>query len=227
MAATTTSTLLTKSTYVRKLLTSLNKPHVDKRRYHHGDLKRALVASALKIVAAEGVEGLTLRRVGTEIGVSRTALYRHFDHKAALVARIAADGFRLLCDTLKRVRANAPAGAADTLEVMAAAHVHFAAANPSHYATMFGGFLKDWRAYPELIQHADAARGHIADAVREAQRHGHISGGDPVLVADVMWALTFGVARLAASNHLSDRTAVEALAVRGIRWVADGCQTPT
>ena len=81
-----------------------------------------------------------------EIGVSRTALYRHFTDEAALVAGIAADGFRLLCDTLKRVRANAPAGATDTLEVMAAAHVHVAAANPSHYATMFGGYLKDWRA---------------------------------------------------------------------------------
>jgi AcrR family transcriptional regulator len=219
--------LLTKSTYVRKLLMSLHKPRSEQRRYHHGDLERALVATAIKIIAAEGVEGLTLRRVGTEIGVSRTALYRHFAHKAALVARIAADGFRLLCDTLKRVRANAPAGAADTLEVMAAAHVHFAAANPSHYATMFGGFLKDRRAFPELIQQSDAARGQIADAVREAQRHGHISGGDPVLVADVMWALTFGVARLAASNHLGERTApVEALAVRGIRWISDGCQPP-
>src|SRR6185369_15867068 len=105
--------LLTKSTYVRKLLTSLPKSPPERRRYHHGDLERALVATAIKIIAAEGVEGLTLRRVGTEIGVSRTALYRHFDHKAALVAKIAADGFRLLGETLKRVRANAPAAADD------------------------------------------------------------------------------------------------------------------
>ena len=218
--------LLTKLTYSRKLLTLLDKSPSEQRRYHHGDLERALVATAVRIIAVEGVDRLTLRRVGTEIGVSRTALYRHFAHKAALVARIATDGFRLLSDTLKRVRANAPAGAADTLEVMAAAHVHFAAANPSHYATMFGGFLKDWRAYPELIQQADAARAQVVDAIREAQRHGQISGADPVLVADVMWALTFGVARLAASNHLSEGTGpIEALAVRGIRWVSDGCQS--
>ena len=223
MAAALGALLLTKSTYVRKLLTSLPKSPAERRRYHHGDLERALVATAIKIIAAEGVEGLTLRRVGTEIGVSRTALYRHFDHKAALVAKIAADGFRLLGETLKRVRANAPAAADDTLEVMAAAHVHFAAANPSYYATMFGGFLKDWRAYPELMQQADAARGEVAEAVREAQRHGLISGGDPVLIADVMWALTFGIARLGASHHLGEHPApVEALAVRGIRWVSDG-----
>jgi AcrR family transcriptional regulator len=198
-----------------------------KRQYHHGDLERALLSTAIDIIAAEGVNGLTLRRVGTEIGVSRTALYRHFDDRAALVARIAADGFQLLHDTLQRVRANARSDAAGTLEVMAAAHVHFARANPSHYATMFGGFLKNWRDYPDLMRHADAARGEVVDAVREAQRHGHVGPGDPVLVADVMWALTFGVARLGMSNQFGERTAaVEELAVRGIRWVLDGCQTP-
>jgi AcrR family transcriptional regulator len=205
----------------------LDKSRHEQSRYHHGDLERALIATAIEIIAAQGVEGLTLRRVGTDIGVSRTALYRHFDDKAALVARIAADGFRLLHDTLKRVRANAKSGAVDTLEVMAAAHVHFAGANPSHYATMFGGFLKDWRAYPELVRRADAARNEVVDAVREAQRRGHIGPGDPALVADVMWALTFGVARLGSSKQLGERTApLEGLAVRGIRWVSDGCQTP-
>jgi AcrR family transcriptional regulator len=205
----------------------LDKLPSEKRRYHHGDLERALLVTAIEIIAADGVDGLTLRRVGTAIGVSRTALYRHFDDKAALVARIAADGFRLLHDTLKRVRANAKPGAADTLEVMAAAHVHFAGANPSHYATMFGGFLKNWRDYPDLMRQADAARGELVDAVREAQRHGHVGPVDPALVADVMWALTFGVARLGTSNQSGQRTAaVEELAVRGIRWVSDGCQTP-
>jgi AcrR family transcriptional regulator len=184
------------------------------------------MAAAIELIAAEGVDGLTLRRVGSHVGVSRTALYRHFDDKAALLVRIAADGFRILRETLRRVRANAASGAADTLEVMAAAHVHFAGANPSHYATMFGGALKDWRAYPDLVRHADAARAEVVDAVREAQRHGHIGPGDPALVADVMWALTLGVARLGMSNPSGERTAVvEGLAVRGIRWVLEGCRT--
>jgi AcrR family transcriptional regulator len=196
--------------------------------YHHGDLEQALLATALAIISTDGVEGLTLRRVGSTVGVSRSALYRHFDDKAALVARIAGVGFRLLHETLMRVRANAGLDARDTLEVMAAAHVHFAQANPSHYATMFGGFLGDGRAYPEVMQQSRAALGELVDVVRDAQSRGDLGPGDPIVIADIIWALTFGVARLGTSNHLRPHALpIEALAVQGVRWVSDGCQTPT
>jgi AcrR family transcriptional regulator len=198
-----------------------------KSRYHHGDLERALVVTALEIIGAEGLDALTLRRVGEKAGVSRSALYRHFDDKSALVARIAADGFKLLRETLVRVRANATPQSGDTLEVMAAAHVHFAQGNPSHYATMFGGAVQDWRRYPEVGRQAESALGEVVDAVREAQRQGSIGPGDSRAIAEVMWALTFGVARLGTSNHFTaGALPIEALAVLGVRWVSDGCQTP-
>ena len=64
--------------------------------YHHGDLRRALIDQALRTIDKEGVEGLTLRAVGEALGVSRTALYRHFSGKQALVAGVAREGFRTL-----------------------------------------------------------------------------------------------------------------------------------
>jgi AcrR family transcriptional regulator len=68
--------------------------------YHHGDLERALVEAALRTIRLEGVQGLTLRGVGAQLGVSRTALYRHFEDKAALVARVALEGFTLFHEAL-------------------------------------------------------------------------------------------------------------------------------
>jgi AcrR family transcriptional regulator len=217
--------LLTKSTYQRKLLPLLAKASTPKRRpYHHGDLERTLIAAALEVIHAEGIEALTLRRVGARAGVSRSALYRHFDGKAALLARIASDGFRLLHETLVRVRANASPDASDTLEVLAAAHVHFARAKPSRYATMFGPVM-DRQKHPELAHQADAARGEVVGAVRDAQRRAALGSGDPALIAEVMWALTFGIARLATSSQLPETALpAEALAVQGVRWVSDGCQ---
>src|SRR5262245_32973739 len=193
-----------------------------KRRYHHGDLERALLATALEVIDAEGLEALTLRRVGARAGVSRSALYCHFDDKAALIARIASDGFRLLHETLVRVRANASPGARDTLEVLAAAHVHFARVNPSHYAKMFGGSFTDERVHPSLSPQADAARGEVLGAIHDAQQRGVLASGDPMLIGEVLWALTFGVARLGTSKQLA-HTPLEALAVQGVRWVSDGC----
>src|SRR5829696_7890696 len=62
-------------------------------RYHHGDLRRALVAEAARTIQDEGIEQLTLREVGHRLGVSRTALYRHFSDKQALLAAVGREGF--------------------------------------------------------------------------------------------------------------------------------------
>src|ERR1700704_838751 len=89
--------------------------------YHHGDLERALVDAAVVMIREEGVQAFTLRSVGARVGVSRTALYRHFDDKAALLARVASAGFRRLHAAL--AKAAASQRGADPLQAMAAAYV--------------------------------------------------------------------------------------------------------
>ena len=63
--------------------------------YHHGNLRQALVDQAVKTIRADGVEALTLRDVGAHLRVSRTALYRHFADKQALLVAVATEGFRV------------------------------------------------------------------------------------------------------------------------------------
>src|SRR5260370_17174591 len=76
--------------------------------YHHGDLRRALLDEALRTIQTQGVEHLTLRTVGERLGVSRSALYRHFADKQALLATVGREGFRILRhavpDTCKQTR---------------------------------------------------------------------------------------------------------------------------
>lgn len=191
--------------------------------YHHGDLERALLDAALRTIREDGVQGLTLRGVGARLGVSRTALYRHFDDKNALLARVAAEGFRLLHDALIRAIAKASTDGTDRLQEMARAYVRFARSNESHYQTMFGGFLTDWSRYPDLIRHAEAAFNALADTIRDEQRRGRIVRGNPVELAEIVWSLSHGIAALGASRHL-ERTAtgVEDLAVLGSRLLEKG-----
>src|SRR5688500_20294354 len=63
--------------------------------YHHGDLRRALVDEAVRTIQLDGIEQLTLRAAGEKLGVSRTALYRHFSDKQALLAAVGREGFRM------------------------------------------------------------------------------------------------------------------------------------
>ena len=79
--------------------------------YHHGDLPRAFVAAALELIAREGAEALTLRRVARAVGVNHAAAYRHFDDKEALLAAVAEQGFVTLAERMTAALADACAEA--------------------------------------------------------------------------------------------------------------------
>jgi len=198
---------------------------VKKQAYHHGDLERALVDTAVRVIQDEGIAALTLRDVGARLGVSRTALYRHFDDKAALLARVASEGFRLLSATLAAALENAAAAGEDPLPAMAAAYVHFARANPSHYQTMFSGVLTDGRQDPDLQRHGEAAFNVLLNTIRRGQDEGRIRTADPVELAAITRALSHGIATLGMANQLT-RTpaALEELAVHGCAVLQRGMQ---
>src|SRR5215470_3431793 len=103
--------------------------------YHHGDLRRALLDEALRTIQTHGVEHLTLRTVGERLGVSRSALYRHFADKQSLLATVGTEGFRKLRQTLADAWEKHGRGHAG-FNSMGKAYVQFAIKNPSHYRVM-------------------------------------------------------------------------------------------
>jgi AcrR family transcriptional regulator len=198
-------------------------PKVTKQAYHHGDLERALVETAVRLIQDEGVQALTLRGVGARLGVSRTALYRHFDDKQALLARVAAEGFRRFHEALSAAVARAVSKRTDPLPAMAAAYMRFALSHPSHYQTMFSGALTDWSRYPELVQHAEGAFNVLLDTIRSEQQRGRIRRGDPLDLAEITWALSHGLATLGMARQLQRTPAqLEDLAVLGCTVLEDG-----
>jgi AcrR family transcriptional regulator len=171
--------------------------------YHHGDLRRALIDQALGTIEKEGVEGLTLRAVGEALGVSRTALYRHFSDKQALVATVARDGFRTL--RLALVEAWERAGHGQPgFQAMGDAYLHFAVTHPSHYRVMFGRFLESCARDPELVQEAEAAFQALVDALVAQQREGLVRRDDPILMARFVWSVVHGIAMLAIDGQLQN-----------------------
>jgi AcrR family transcriptional regulator len=199
---------------------------VKKRAYHRGDLERVLVDTAVRVIHEDGIAALTLRGVGARLGVSRTALYRHFDDKQALLARVASEGFKRFHDALAAAVARAEAANTDPMLAMATAYHRFARANPSHYQTMFSGVLTDGRQDPELQRHGEAAFNVLLNAIRRGQDEGRVQAGDPVELAEIIWALSHGVATLGMAQQLSRKgTALDDLAVLGCGILERGLRT--
>ena len=169
--------------------------------YHHGDLRRALVEEAVRTIQTHGVETLTLRTVGERLGVSRTALYRHFADKPALLAAVGREGFRMLRLTLTEAWEQNGRGR-EGFDAMGIAYVRFAAEHPSHYRVMFGGFIESCEKDAAFIEEATAAFQVLVDSLLEQQRAGLVRNDDPLLLARMIWSLVHGIAMLVIDGQL-------------------------
>src|SRR5581483_7666598 len=78
------------------------------RPYHHGDLSRALVEAARRILEAEGPGALSLRAVAREAGVSPAAPYHHFKDKTELLEAVAQGGWEAISDAICEARRSHP-----------------------------------------------------------------------------------------------------------------------
>jgi AcrR family transcriptional regulator len=176
-------------------------------RYHHGNLPHAMLQEAVRLIQREGVEALTLRGVGARLGVSRTALYRHFTSKQALLTAVAAEGFRTLRSALAEAWESGGRGN-EGFRAMGLAYVRFAVTHPSHYRVMFGGTLQ--HADHSVVRDADTdAFQVLLDAIVELQGQGLVRGGDPRHLAMYIWAVVHGVSMLALDGMLPGMPAID------------------
>jgi AcrR family transcriptional regulator len=184
---------------VRSTVTRPKKKRPD--RYHHGDLRRALLDEAVRTIQADGVEHLTLRGIGEKLGVSRTALYRHFSGKQALLAGVAREGFRMLRLTLTAAWDKYGRGR-EGFEAMGMAYVNFAVIHPSHYRVMFGRYVESSAKDAEFIEEATAAFQVLVDSLVEQQQAELVRRDDPLILARFIWSLVHGIAMLMIDGRL-------------------------
>jgi len=118
----------------------------DNQQYHHGDLRNKLLALSHKMLQEGGLKGLSLRKLAERAGVSRTALYHHFNNKNDLLAAVAEQGFESLTCQLKSAVGAKDKSIQERLEQTVQCYLRFAMDNVTQYELMFGREL--WRDHP-------------------------------------------------------------------------------
>lgn len=180
--------------------------------YHHGDLGPALVREAARTIRTAGVEAVTLRDVGRRLGVSRTALYRHFADKSGLLAAVAREGFQAFSRALRGAWDEA-GGGLEGLRAMGTAYIRFARTEPAHYRIMFGQYRALCESDAALAADAAASFDVLLDALAALERDGAIPvAADRAALARYVWATVHGVAMLSIDGQLGpDPAAADAL----------------
>lgn len=173
------------------------------RPYHHGDLRNALIEAGLEVLAAEGADGLSLRKVARKAGVSHAAPYRHFADKEALIAAIADEGFHMLAERMTAAIARFPADPRAQLLESGWAYIEFGLEHPDHLRVMFTR-LSERRAF----QARDSFE-LLVDTIEACQAAGVVAAGDALELALTSWATVHGMALLLIENKIPPVTAGE------------------
>lgn len=180
--------------------------------YHHGDLRAQLLDVAARLLREEGEEGLSMRRLAQELGVSRTAPYHHFSDKHSLLCGIAEEGFR----RFRQVNADAELWNVDTfsetsLQAFVRRYVNFAVSNAEYYDLMFGGKLwKSAALTASLKAEAYTAFREYVDHFRQLQAGGIFAANfDPLRYAQLSWSTLHGMSRLLIDGIYLDSSTVE------------------
>lgn len=180
----------------------MNESEAPPARYHHGDLREALLAAGLELLGDDSPAALSLRAVARRVGVSHAAAYRHFTDKAELLAAIAEQGFALLGAQMAAEVAAAGADHEARFIACAVAYMRFAQAHPRHFRVMFSGWTDDRARYPALSAAAEVAHTAVLGVVQTGQAAGAIVPGDAQVIALSAWASIHGLAALLLERQL-------------------------
>ena len=168
-------------------------------RYHHGDLRQALIDAAVTQVDREGPDSLSLLQLAKSLAVSQPAPYRHFRDRDALMAAVATEGFRAFAAALTQA---ADAGSADAaLSRMCQAYVTFGTRRQGIYRLMFASpILLDRAADDEL---KSAARDSFGLLVAALPERGNPRAREQQAVR--IWVALHGIVMLANQGLLANR----------------------
>jgi AcrR family transcriptional regulator len=167
-----------------------------RRGYHHGNLREALIDAALALVADKGPAAFTIAEAARLAGVSPAAPYRHFRDAEALLAEVALRGFERFAAALSAAWQDGRPDPVRAFEAVGRAYLTFARDEPAYYATMFEARIAV-ESYPALLTAGDRAFAIVRDAAERLTAALPRERRPPSLMMALhVWALSHGIAAL-------------------------------
>jgi AcrR family transcriptional regulator len=192
------------------------------RPYHHGNLRAALLAQAEQTLREHGLEGLSLRDLARQIGVSHGAPRRHFADRQALLDALAETGFARLGAQLRAAAESAGEDYEARLRATGLAYVRFAISDAALLELMFAG--KEREQAGVLHEAADRAFSVILELIEEGQGNGALEPGEPERIGLLLFATVQGIAALVTVGIVA-RTQIDSLVTDAIGRFLHGPRT--
>lgn len=180
--------------------------------YHHGNLKEEFLRLAFDFISKDDIENLTLKVLSDATGTSRSAIYRHFASKDALIETMIETGFVQFDEAISPLLGNTQEPLIDRFYKAGKAYIEFAKTHPNLYRLLFGKKYAHIREKIISIQDEDCSGlAAVKKAVEEGQKSGAFKQEDSFHRAILIWSSLHGLASLAIDGFMDIDTILEKL----------------
>ena len=169
--------------------------------------RAAILDAASRLLEDSGPEAVTLRAVGEAAGVSRSAPYRHYADKAALMRALAERTLRQIAGWIRH-GAERHQDAWQRVHAGCRAYIDYAVEHPHHYQLVFGD-TPIAEPDPGLEEAADDAMSAVGELVAQAQDADLLRPGPTREIATIVWVLLHGLAALQITGHLHEPRTID------------------
>lgn len=169
------------------------------RTYHHGDLRRAILAVTLDIIDSDGLDAVSLRAVARQLRVSEAAPYHHFANKQELLAVLAADAYAAFGQHLSEAIAAAGPDPFERLGALFHAYVRYGLESRGRYRLMFGEHMIELADHPDVVAAGRPTRLILEETVAACAGPGRT---DPIELENTVWALAHGITSLVGEAEI-------------------------
>lgn len=168
-----------------------------KNEYHHGNLKVELLKIAFDFIKENDIDNLTLKVLGDATGTSRSAIYRHFASKDALIESMILDGFEYFDAIVTPILLDKDKHLIDRFYVAGKEYINFATDNPNLYRLLFGKKYAITRERLVSLKDEDCSGfGALKLAIEEGQASGILKKENSYEQSIVIWSSLHGLSSL-------------------------------
>lgn len=170
--------------------------------YHHGNLKEEYLAISFDYIKEHDIDTLTLKILSDATNTSRSAIYRHFKNKEALITVMIEKGFETFNATMAPVLTDKSKPLIDRFYLATKTYVEWAKQHPNLYRLLFGNAYAHLR--DDIIDIKDDASitgfGALREAIEEGQTSGIIEKKESYTQAIIVWSSLHGLSSLIIDN---------------------------
>jgi AcrR family transcriptional regulator len=173
-------------------------------RYHHGNLRAALIAATVQLIEERGVEQVSVREAAKRVGVSPAAPFRHFPTRTALLTAVAEETTRHLLDgMMNAVARHASEGPLQRFRALGTAYMRWVIDNRTQFEVVSNRSLVDFEGSKSLQRDNAAIQSLMQGLLAEAQQRGMLRQNDFAIVPLASRAISYGIARMYIDGHFA------------------------